>query len=67
MAKPWSIWNIAVIIFAVIGVLAVVAMIGMWVMHGSMMGRMGGSPSGQPLVSCGNAEMQNSVALHSRK
>ena len=70
MAKPWSIWNIAVTIFAVIGVLAVVAMIGMigmWVMHGGMMGRMGGSPSGQPLVSCGNAEMQNSVALHSRK
>ncbi len=51
MANQSPGWNIVVIIFAVIGMLAVVAMIGMWLMHGSMMGRMSDSPIGHSLAS----------------
>jgi len=34
--------NVVLIVLAVIGALAILAFIGMWVMHGTMMGGMGG-------------------------
>lgn len=43
MATGSSIWNVLLIVFAIIGGIAVLAFIGMAFMHGSMMGAMGSS------------------------
>ena len=51
MSNQWSGWKIIVIILAVIGAIAVVAFLGMWAMHGSMMGRMSANPIGHSMAS----------------
>ncbi|TCT07030.1 hypothetical protein [Paralcaligenes ureilyticus] len=40
MADTISVWNVLLIIFAVIGVIAVLAVVGMSAMHYSLMGGM---------------------------
>ncbi len=46
LVNKWSIFDILLIIFAVIGVIAVLAFAGMWIMHGSMMHGIGSCYAG---------------------
>lgn len=45
-ASKWSIFDILLILFAVIGFIAVLGFAGMWIMHGSMMHGIGSCYTG---------------------